>query len=87
MTPNDAANCLGGGMPSLMTMLTYDVAVTRSPKNELLLSETHHKCGVGDCTKVLKNSLNGKLAFEADALTLTRGDGSKILFKKYRETK
>jgi hypothetical protein len=87
LTPNDAANCLGAGMPSLMTMLTYDVAVTRSPKNELLLSETHHKCGAGDCTKVLKTSLNGRLTFEADALTLTRGDGSKIAFKKYQEKK
>lgn len=30
LTPNDAANCLGGGMPSLMTMLTYDVAVANT---------------------------------------------------------
>jgi hypothetical protein len=85
LTPDEAANCLGNAMPSLMTMLTYDVAVTRSPKNELLLSETHHKCVVGDCSKVLKNSLNGRLAFEGDTLTLTRGDGGKTSFKKHQE--
>jgi hypothetical protein len=83
----DAVNCFSAGPPFVLTMLNYDVTVTRSPKNDLVLSETHHKCGSGDCSKALKTALNGKLTLEGDTLTFTRVDGSKIVFKRSEPNK
>jgi aerobic-type carbon monoxide dehydrogenase small subunit (CoxS/CutS family) len=52
-----------------------------------MLSETHHKCGIGDCGKSLKVPINGKVAVEGETLVFTRADGSKVTFKRYQANK
>jgi hypothetical protein len=65
-------------------MVDYDVAITKSPKNVVLLSETHHKCGIGSCADEDKATLKGSLGFEGDVLIFSRSDGSKLRFTKYQ---
>jgi hypothetical protein len=65
-------------------MVDYDVAVAKSPKNVLLLSETHHKCGIGSCADEDKTTLKGSLGFDGDVLVFSRSDGNKLRFTKYQ---
>lgn len=80
ISANDLMNCPNKG--SVVTMVDYDIAVTKSPKNDLILTETHHKCGMGECGDLGKNPLKGKITFDGDALLFTRSDGNKLTFKK-----
>jgi hypothetical protein len=80
--PSDVMTCVKP-TSNVLNMLNYDLTVEKSPKNDLLLSETHHNCTMGDCSKMAKTPLKGKLSRDADTLILTRTDGSKIVFKKF----
>jgi hypothetical protein len=65
-------------------MVDYDVTISKSPKNVLLLNETHHKCGIGSCADADKTPLKGSLRFDGDVLVFSRSDGSKLRFTKYQ---
>jgi hypothetical protein len=65
-------------------MVDYDITVSKSPKNVLLLSETHHKCGIGSCVDVDKTTLKGSLALDGEVLVFSRSDGEKARFTKYQ---
>ena len=65
-------------------MVDYDVSLSKSPKDVLLLNETHHKCGLGSCADVDKNPLKGTLAFDGEVLVFSRSDGVKLRFNKYQ---
>ena len=80
ISPNDLMNC--PNRDAVATTVGYSIAITKSPKNDLMLTETHHKCDVGECGNLETNLLKGKLTFDADALLFTRSDGNKLTFRK-----
>lgn len=64
-----------------VSMMQYDVSVSKSPKNVVLLSELHHKCGVGDC-KTQQAPLKGTLALDTDTLVFAPSSGDKVKFQR-----
>jgi hypothetical protein len=68
---------------SSVKMVNYDVTVTKSLKDKLLLSEIHHNCGVGDCGNLEKAPLKGTLAFDDDVLVFSQTGEAKLRLSKF----
>jgi hypothetical protein len=81
IAPADLVNCNPAADDTRMVF--YDVAVSKS-KNTLSLTETHHKCGPGNCAEIDKTTLKGKLEFDGETLVFTQSDGGKLRFSKYQ---
>jgi hypothetical protein len=89
LSPNDFGDCLNNVSPSTVNLLNYDVTVEKSPKGDtLILSETNHKCAVGDCNKMIAKVLKGSLSLKTDTqLIFAPVDGSKITLEKFEDKK
>jgi hypothetical protein len=81
IAPADLVNCNPAADDTRMVF--YDVAVSKS-KNTLSVTETHHKCGPGNCADIDKTTLKGKLEFDGETLVFTQSDGRKLRFSKYQ---
>jgi hypothetical protein len=82
VAPDDAMTCFTP-TSSTMSIMQFDVSVSPSPKNDLLLSELHHKCTVGEC-KAQKTALKGTLVFDGDTLVFSPSSGGKLRFQKLK---
>jgi hypothetical protein len=82
VAPDDVMTCFTPTSTNI-SIMQYDVSVSPSPKNDLLLSELHHKCTVGEC-KAQKTALKGTLSLDGDMLVFSPSSGDKLRFQKVK---
>lgn len=85
IAPDDISGCIDASAGGLkMTAVDYDISASTT-NNEVLLTESRHKCSLGDCQKDPPPAMSGKLTLDGPALLFSKSDGTKLRFSKYEQ--